>query len=91
MKAAELANTIQWGRHLSRMTPQEADTIIKCVRFAADMEKLTSVATVRFQVTRTQEVACICSMWNDNREIRGEGSDIYTAARKAVEALEEKR
>jgi hypothetical protein len=64
------------------------DVLCKSLRFAADMEVLTTDSTVRFTESRAGKVVCTCSAWNGSFEIRGEGTDIYSAARAAVEALE---
>ncbi len=66
---------------------EERQLIYQWQRFAADMEVLTKVSTVRFMVSRTEEIICSCASWNDTFEIRGVGDSIYSAARAAVEAL----
>lgn len=91
MNASELADTIQWGRHLSHMTPQEADTVIKSLRFAADMEKLTDhEKTLSVMFTR-EDPYMVVAVKTMNGIERFSGPDIYSAARKAVEALEGKQ
>lgn len=90
MKASDLANKLE-SPGFKLVTPEEEALTCKCVRLAADMEKLTSISTVRFMVSRTDEIICSCASWNDTFEMRAVGPDIYTAARKAVEELEGKR
>lgn len=54
MDLSELAAKLEQGG-IFRITPEEEALRNKCVRFAADMERLTKVSTVRFMVSRTVE------------------------------------
>lgn len=89
MTPSELADMIQWGRHLSRMTPQEADEIIKCVRFAADMERLYSQGRCpAFYNKGGSDPMVQLSLYDFGERVHFYAEDIYSAARKAVEELQ---
>ena len=66
------------------MALRELEVIIKALRFAADMENLVSAGEDPVFVRGHN---CI---WIDGSSVAEQGDDIYAAARKAVEALEEK-
>ena len=66
----------------------------KCVQFAEDVKRLKKSGSVRFMASRVGGILCQCILYRttttdgDEREtVKGRGDDIYTAARKAVEAL----
>lgn len=81
----ELADGLEWGRHLCDMTPEEGETIIKALRFAADMErlKIREIWGPRY----TGDVWTVFHL-RGGRHLMAEGPDIYTAASRAVEELE---
>lgn len=89
---------------ICRITPEEEALRTKCVRFAADMARLTHQVVEQFEVMpggevmevagdsiRLQKVGKVvfADHWHNEFRTSGEGVDIYAAARAAVKALEE--
>ena len=97
MTPSELAAKLEQGG-IFRITPEEEALRNKCVRFAADMEKLTSrgcnpsLEDVYDNSDDPGDPEKYSVRWWDGRLWQiSYGVDYYAAARKAVEALEEKR
>lgn len=88
MNASELADKLEKHEPNGHMETFNAlmflyrDTILKCLRFAADIEKLVSEGEdpVFIQVHKNL-------IWIDGVNGAEQGTDIYSAARKAVEAV----
>lgn len=86
------------------ITQEEEALRTKCVRFAADMARLTQQVVEQFEVMpggevmevagdsiRLQKIGKVvfADHWHNEFRTSSEGSDIYAAARKVVEALDE--
>jgi len=87
MNASELADKIETpGMFL--ITREMSMLQNKCVRFAADMEKIL----ICYPRIERCETGVSLSIYDDCRghRIQFDAPDIYSAARKAVEALEGK-
>jgi len=88
MTPSELAAKLEQGG-IFRITPEEEALRNKCVRFAADMEKIyehCGEIVIRKRKEPQPEIEYL-----SGSVTRSKGDDIYTTARKAVEALEGKR
>ena len=83
----ELADRLTWGKHLCDMTHDEAEAILKALRFAADMETL-QYCDVQVERGDQPEDEWLITIFPDGEEIQVSDKSIYTAARKAVEELE---
>lgn len=86
MEASELADKLEQGG-IFRITPEEEELRNKCVRFAADMEKIYEHCggeiVIRKRKEPQQEIEYL-----SGSVTRSKGDDIYAAARKTVKALE---
>lgn len=89
MKAAELADKLEKDG-MSVLHYSHYDLLSKSLRFAADMEKIYEHCggeiVIRKRKEPQQEIEYL-----SGSVTRSKGDDIYSAARNAVEELEERR
>lgn len=86
MTPSELADKLEQGG-IFRITPEEEALRTKCVRFAADMEKLVVAENQSVSITEYHDGIYL----SPNDGVAVKAKCIYAAARKAVEELEKGR
>jgi len=89
MEPSELADRLE-SRWVDSNSTEEDEIIVKSLRFAADMEKLLNHEKTLSVISTREDPDVVVAVKTMDGVKRFNGTDIYSAARKAVEALEGK-